>query len=104
MERVAVVVGKMHSGGKKKLVMEYYKNIDRTQIQFDFICDSDSNSIPKEEIEELGGRVFEIPPYQKIFSNTKELKRICKENKYKIMHSYNGTMNINAIKAVDKLY
>lgn len=94
MERVAVVVGKMHSGGKKKLVMEYYKNIDRTQIQFDFICDSDSNSIPKEEIEKLGGRVFEIPPYQKIFSNMKELKRICKENKYKIMHSYNGTMNI----------
>lgn len=94
MERIAVIMGKMHSGGKKSLVMEYYRNIDKSKIQFDFICDSDSNSIPKEEIEELGGRVYLIPPYIKIFSNMRALKKICKENKYKIMHSYNGTMNI----------
>ena len=94
MERIAVVMGKMHSGGKKNLVMEYYRNIDRNQIQFDFICDSDSNAIPKEEIEKLGGRVYIIPPYQKIFSNMSALKKICKKNSYKIMHSYNGTMNI----------
>lgn len=94
MERVAVVMGKMHSGGKKNLVMEYYRNIDKTQIQFDFICDSDSNAIPKEEIKECGGNIYIIPPYQKIFSHMKELKKICKKNSYKIMHSYNGTMNI----------
>ena len=47
----------MHSGGKKNLVMEYYRHIDRTKIQFDFICDKDSNAVPIEEIEELGGRV-----------------------------------------------
>ena len=94
MERIAVVMGKMHSGGKKNLVMEYYRNIDRSQIQFDFICDSDSNAIPYDEIEKLGGKVYIIPPYQKIFSNMRALKKICKKNSYKIMHSYNGTMNI----------
>ena len=94
MERVAVVMGKMHSGGKKNLVMEYYRNIDKSQIQFDFICDSDSNAIPEEEIRECGGKVYIIPPYQKIFSHMRELKKICKSNSYKIMHSYNGTMNI----------
>ena len=25
MERIAVIMGKMHSGGKKNLVMEYYR-------------------------------------------------------------------------------
>ena len=51
MIRIAVIVGKMASGGKKSLIMEYYRHIDRTQIQFDFICDSDSQAIPTEEIE-----------------------------------------------------
>ncbi|MCD8398194.1 MAG: hypothetical protein LUD12_13615 [Lachnospiraceae bacterium] len=64
MERVAVIMGKMHSGGKKNLVMEYYRHIDRSQIQFDFICDADSNAIPKEEIESLGGHVYIVPPYR----------------------------------------
>lgn len=94
MERVAVIMGKMHSGGKKNLVMEYYRHIDRNKIQFDFICDSDSNAIPKEEIESLGGRVYIVSPYQKIFRNIKEVKKILRDNEYKIVHGYNGTMNV----------
>ncbi len=99
MERIAVIMGKMHSGGKKNLVMEYYRHMDRSKIQFDFICDSDSNSIPKEEIGSLGGRVYEIAPYQDIYRNIADIKRICRENKYRIVHGYNGTMNIFAMYA-----
>lgn len=94
MERIAVIMGKMHSGGKKNLVMEYYRHIDRSKIQFDFICDEDSNAIPTEEIESLGGRVYVVPRYQNIIANIKAIEKICKENKYKIAHGYNGTMNI----------
>jgi len=97
MIRVAVIIGKMHSGGKKNLVMEYYRHIDRTKVQFDFLCDEDSNAIPKEEIESLGGHVYVIAPYQNIVKNISDIKRICKENKYDIMHGYNGTMNIFAM-------
>ena len=97
MIRVAVIMGKMHAGGKKNLVMEYYRHIDRSSVQFDFICDSDSNSIPKEEIESLGGRVYIIPPYQKIFANMSAMKKIFKENKYQILHGYNSTMNLFAL-------
>lgn len=94
MERIAVIMGKMHSGGKKNLVMEYYRNIDKSKIQFDFFCDDDSNAIPKEEIERLGGRVYVIAPYQNIFKNMSEMRAICKKNGYRIIHSYNGTMNL----------
>ena len=51
--RVAIVIGKMDSGGKKNLVMEYYRHIDRSKVQFDCICDSDSQAIPEEEIVSL---------------------------------------------------
>lgn len=73
MIRVAMVIGKMNSGGKKNLVMEYYRQIDREKVQFDFICDADSEAIPDEEIERLGGRVYRIPPYQRIFSNMRAM-------------------------------
>lgn len=102
MERIAVIMGKMNSGGKKNLVMEYYRNIDRNKIQFDFICDADSNSIPIKEIEMLGGRVYKISPYQKIFHNISDIRKICKNNKYKIIHAYNGTMNVFSLYAAWK--
>lgn len=97
MERIAVIMGKMHSGGKKNLVMEYYRHIDKSKIQFDFICDSDSNAIPTEEIEDMGGRVYVISPYQNIIKNMHEMYNIIKRNNYKIVHGYNNTMNVFAM-------
>lgn len=90
--RVAQIMGKWVGGGVEAVIMNYYRNIDRNKIQFDFICDSDSTNIPYEEIEQLGGRVILCPPYQKIFKYIKELKRIFKENNYNIVHS-----NLNAL-------
>lgn len=94
MIRVAVIMGKMHAGGKKNLVMEYYRHIDRDRVQFDFFCDADSNSIPVEEINSLGGRVYMIPPYQNIVSNMRAMKKLFRENHYSILHGYNSTMNL----------
>ena len=94
MIHVALIVGKMNSGGKKNLIMEYYRHIDRSKIQFDFICDSDSEAIPEEEIQNLGGMVYRISPYQKIIDNMKDLERIFKNKRYLVVHAYNSTMNV----------
>ena len=48
MIRVAMVVGKMCGGGVESVVMNYYRYIDRDQIQFDFIIDEDSIDVPGE--------------------------------------------------------
>lgn len=72
MKRIAIIAGVLHSGGKRNLIMEYYRHIDRTQIQFDFICDSDSNGIPEEEILSLGGRVYKVAPYKHIGAHMRE--------------------------------
>lgn len=91
--RVAQIMGKWLGGGVESVVMNYYRNIDRNKVQFDFICDEDSKYIPKDEIEGLGGKVILIPPYQKPFKYHKELKRVLKEGKYKIVHSHISTMS-----------
>ena len=48
MIRAAQILGKMNHGGAKSLVMEYYRHMDRDEIQFDFIVDEDSQAVPTE--------------------------------------------------------
>ena len=92
--RIAHIVGKWVGGGVEAVVMNYYRNIDHKKIQFDFICDNDSINIPYEEIEKLGGRVILIPPYQKVFSYHKKLKKVLKDGKYKIVHSHINALSV----------
>lgn len=92
--RVAQVIGKWLGGGVESVIMNYYRNIDRTKIQFDFICDDDSKFIPYDEIRELGGRVYIIPSYKKLFSYISELRKVLRKNKYLIVHSHLSTLSI----------
>ena len=48
--RVAQIVGKMVGGGVESVVMNYYRHIDRTKVQFDFLVDEDSTRVPEKEI------------------------------------------------------
>lgn len=92
--RIAHVIGKMVGGGVESFIMNYYRHIDKSKIQFDFIIDSDSTLVPRTEIESMGGRIIEVPPYQHIFKYTKELKKIFKNNNYKIVHSHLNSLSV----------
>lgn len=92
--RVAQVMGKMAGGGVEAVVMNYYKYIDKNKVQFDFIVDSDSTNIPKEEIESMGGRVIIVPPYQRLNKYIPALIKLFKTEKYKIVHSHINTLSI----------
>jgi glycosyltransferase involved in cell wall biosynthesis len=94
MIRVALILGKYNIGGRRSLTMNYFRNMNNDKVRFDFICDSDSQAIPYEEIEARGGRVFIIRPYQNIFGNIADMKKLFRENKYSIVHAYNSTMNV----------
>lgn len=100
--RVAHVIGNWLGGGVESVVMNYYRNIDRNKVQFDFLCSESSTDIPYEEIEKLGGRVFIVPNYTKVFKYQKGLKKIFKENNYKIVHSHISTMSVFPLRAAKK--
>lgn len=92
--RVAVIMGKMNSGGKKTLAMEYFRHMDHDKVKFDFICDADSNAIPTDEIKKLGGEVHIVAPYQHIIQNMGDMVSLFRKNHYDIVHAYNSTMNL----------
>lgn len=101
--RIAQIVGKWLGGGVEAVVMNYYRHLDHSKVQFDFICDDDSTNIPYDEIEKLGGKVILIPPYQKVFKYQKELCRVLREGKYKIVHSHINTLSVFPLYAAKKV-
>ena len=92
--RVAHVIGKWVGGGLEAIVLNYYKYLDRSQVQFDFIVDIGSPRIPREEIEQLGGRIIIVPRYEDVFHYIRELARIFREENYTIVHSHINTMSV----------
>ena len=100
--RIAQIMGKMVNGGVEAVIMNYYRNIDRSKVQFDFIVDSDSTFIPREEIESLGGRIYIVPPYQNIRKYIPALVKLFKQNKYQIVHSNINTLSVFPLFAAKK--
>lgn len=100
--RVAHVMGKMVGGGVEQVVMNYYRHIDRSRVQFDFLVDADSSLVPEKEIELLGGRVFVIPPYQHQVSYQHELVRLFREECWPIVHSHVNALSVFSLRAARK--
>lgn len=100
--RIAHIMGKWLGGGVEAVVMNYYRHIDRTKIQFDFICDEDSTNIPYDEIEALGGKVILIPSYQKVFQYQKQLKQVLRGGNYQIVHSHINALSIFPLRAAKR--
>ena len=98
--RIAQVIGNWFGGGIESVIMNYYRHIDRSKIQFDFFCSEKSTDIPYKEIEELGGTVTLIPSYSQVFKYQKVLKEKLKG--YKIVHCHLGTMAVFALRAAKK--
>lgn len=101
--RVAQIVGKMVGGGVESVVMNYYRHIDRSKVQFDFLVDEDSTRVPEEEIIALGGRVFRIPPYQHPIRYRRELIRLMREHRWPIVHSNINTLSVFPLSAAKKV-
>ena len=100
--RVAQVMGKMVGGGLESVVMNYYRNVDRSLVQFDFLVDSDSTIVPCDEIDSLGGRVFVVPPYQHLVASQKELGRLFREERWPIAHSHMNALSVFPLHAAKK--
>ena len=55
--RVLHVVTHMNRGGLETMIMNYYRHIDRTKIQFDFLTHRDEKKDYDDEIQKLGGKI-----------------------------------------------
>lgn len=102
MIRILQCVNDMHRAGLETMLMNYYRNIDRDKIQFDFLTHRPNRSDYDDEIESLGGKMYYAPRlypqnYPEYF---KWMKRFFAEHpEYKIVHSHIDAMSYLPLKA-----
>ncbi len=65
MIRVLNVISGLNNAGTEAVVMNYYRHMDRTKIQFDFLVLNTEKAYYEEEILNMGGRIFKMPSFRK---------------------------------------
>lgn len=85
------VFGKLNRGGAESRVMDLYRNMDRTKVQFDFMQHTTRVCDFQPEIEQLGGKVYHVPPFRfwNYFSYCKAWKEFIKKHpEIRIVHGH----------------
>lgn len=81
----------MDRGGAETMVMNYYRKIDRSKVQFDFLVHRQQRGAYEDEIEALGGRIYRMSPIypQNFRKYKKELRAFFQEHpEYRIIHAH----------------
>jgi len=102
--RVLHVVTYMGRGGLETMIMNYYRHIDRSKVQFDFLVHRDFKADYDDEIEALGGRIYHLQrlvPWKKSYLN--ELESFFKNHpEYKIVHVHQDCLSSVILKIAKK--
>ena len=102
MLRVLHSVSNMARAGIETMLMNYYREIDRNQIQFDFLANKPVPGEYDEEIRSMGGRVFVSPGLNPVhFLRYKRyVADLLNENPdIKIIHAHNEAMGYYALQS-----
>lgn len=91
MLKVLQVHGGMERGGTESVIMNWYRNIDKNEVQFDFTTMQEHRCAYDDEIESMGGKIIYVPPRAKVgnLDHFKALYKCIKKNgPYDAVHSH----------------
>lgn len=97
--RVCEFVGNMNGGGVEAVVMNYYRHVDRSKVQFDFVVTDSSTIVPRSEMESLGARVYVVPAYTNLIAFQKASYELFNTHpEWKIVHAHMNALNVFPLK------
>ncbi|WP_074406524.1 MULTISPECIES: glycosyltransferase family 1 protein [Aquimarina] len=94
--RVLQIFTIMNRGGAESMIMNYYRNIDRDKVQFDFLVHRKGKAAFDDEIKSLGGNIYIMDPINPFFPKEyyDKLRTFFNEHKgYTIVHSHLNTFS-----------
>lgn len=62
--RILQVLGRLDRGGAETMIMNLYRRMDRSRIQFDFVIHTQDTCEYSEEVLSLGGRIYSMRPFR----------------------------------------
>ena len=106
MIRILHVVAIMNRGGLETMIMNYYRNINRDKVQFDFLVHRNEEGAYDKEILSLGGRIYRVPPFNPFHHITylRSLDGFFKTHgsEYSIVHSHYNSLGAYALRYAKK--
>lgn len=98
--RILHVVTYMGRGGLETMIMNYYRHMDRSKIQFDFLVHRDFEADYDKEILSMGGKIYHISrlvPWSRKYY--KKLKKFFQKHpEYKIVHVHQDCLSSVALR------
>lgn len=106
MIKILHVVSSMNRGGLETFIMNVYRKLDRSEIQFDFLVHTEKQGAYDKEIERLGGKIYRVPSRrQGIYHNKKKLRLFFEKHvkEYAAVHMHESSLSyMEPLKAAKK--
>lgn len=102
--RILHVLQRMEAGGTQALLMNLYRKIDRSKVQFDFFVEYPDKQFYDDEIIKMGGKIYytNVRKDFNILKFQKQLKKVLLENEYKIVHVHAYTIGFFVLQIAKK--
>ena len=94
MMRVLQVIGVLDRGGAETMIMNLYRAMDRSQVQFDFLVHEQRKGDYDDEICRLGGRFFRVPRFTGVNEHAyrKQVRMLLADHpEWDIVHGHIGS-------------
>ena len=95
--RVLQVVASLNAGGMENYIMNLYRMVDKSKVQFDFVVHHAAVGLYEDEIQELGGKIyhFTVLDDKNVVKYISELNRFFDEHKeYQIIHGHLSSLAV----------
>ena len=105
MLRVLHSVSNMDRAGIETMLMNYYRHIDRSQLQFDFIVNKPKPGDYDDEIRAMGGHIYQSPGLNPLHypQYLRFVQQVAAQDKdIKILHAHNEAMGLYALNGARK--
>lgn len=106
MIRVLHCVYGMNRAGLETFIMNIYRNIDRSKVQFDFLVRTPKKCDYDDEIYSLGGKIYYVPSRRRgIIKSLKIIDEFFRNhNEYNIIHSHVSSLSDVTVLKMAKKY
>lgn len=102
--RILHVVTYMGRGGLETMIMNYYRHVDRSKLQFDFLVHRFERAEYDDEIEAMGGVIYRLPrlvPWSISYKNALN-GFFADHREYQIVHVHQDCLSSVILKAAEQ--
>ncbi len=95
--------GLLGRGGTEAVMLNYFRNMDRSRVTVDFLLHGFGEGSYDQEILDAGSRIFHVVPKGENYQeNADQIRRILTENRYDVVHSHMDCGNAQVLKIAKK--